>query len=204
MVDPLPAGPAGSPDPLSTSSGWLDRLKLRDGEAWRRLAHVYGPLLYAWTRRQDLQPPDAADVVQEVFQAVAGAVGDFERTPEGTFRGWLWTITQNKIRDHFRRSQGQPAAAGGSSAQQRLQEVPWPDRAEPSEPGDTARLLRRVLERIRVDFEESTWQAFWQAAVEGHSPVDVAVDLGLSADAVRQAKSRILRRLRAELGDLFP
>ena len=33
-----------------------------------------------------------------------------------SFRGWLWTITQNKIRDQFRYRQGAPQAEGGSDA----------------------------------------------------------------------------------------
>jgi RNA polymerase sigma-70 factor, ECF subfamily len=39
-------------------------------------------------------------------------------------------------------------------------------------------------------------------AVQGHSPRDVAADLGVTPDAVRMAKSRVLRRLREELPEL--
>lgn len=54
---------------------------------------------------------------------------------------------------------------------------------------------------VRSEFEDRTWQAFWRVAVEGHATAEVAADLGITANAVRQAKSRVLRRLRQELGD---
>jgi RNA polymerase sigma-70 factor (ECF subfamily) len=39
--------------------------------------------------------------------------------------------------------------------------------------------------------------------VEGKSPKDVGAELGMSPGAVRVAKSRVLHRLREELGDLL-
>jgi DNA-directed RNA polymerase specialized sigma24 family protein len=47
---------------------------------------------------------DAADVSQDVFAAVARHIADFRRErPGDSFRGWLWTITRNKVRYHWRR-----------------------------------------------------------------------------------------------------
>ncbi len=45
--------------------------------------------------------------------------------------------------------------------------------------------------------------AFWRVAVEDLSPSEVAAEMGISANAVRQAKSRVLRRLKEEMGDLI-
>jgi len=56
---------------------------------------------------------------------------------------------------------------------------------------------------VRGEFEERTWTAFWQAAVEGQSPADIAEDLGMTPAAIRKAKSRVLHRLRQEVGDLI-
>jgi RNA polymerase sigma-70 factor (ECF subfamily) len=55
---------------------------------------------------------------------------------------------------------------------------------------------------IRGAIEWRTWQAFWLTAVEGRLPRDVALELGISPGAVRVAKSRVLKRLRDELGGL--
>ena len=62
-------------------------------------------------------------------------------------------------------------------------------------------LLFKALESIRGEFHERTWQAFWRVAVDGRTAVDVGSDLDMKPGAVRVAKSRILLRLRRELGD---
>ena len=111
----------------STSSSLLARVKARDQDAWRRLVRLYGPLVDFWLRRGNLQPADARDVFQEVFKAVAEGIGNFRKDrPCDRFRGWLRTITRNKLADHFRRQGTQPAAAGGSEAYRQLQEVEEP------------------------------------------------------------------------------
>jgi RNA polymerase sigma-70 factor (ECF subfamily) len=58
------------------------------------------------------------------------------------------------------------------------------------------------LELIQGEFEERTWQAFWRVTAEGQAAKDVAQDLGVTASAVRLAKSRVLRRLREEMEGL--
>ncbi|MEZ6101764.1 MAG: hypothetical protein R3E01_22750 [Pirellulaceae bacterium] len=47
-----------------------------------------------------------------------------------------------------------------------------------------------------------TWDAFWRTAVLGQATADVADELGMTAAAVRKAKSRTLQRLRRQLGDI--
>jgi RNA polymerase sigma-70 factor (ECF subfamily) len=64
-------------------------------------------------------------------------------------------------------------------------------------------LLRRVLDLLRPEFTAQTWQAFWAVVVDGRPAADVAAELGLSANAVRIAKSRVLSRLRDELNELL-
>jgi len=63
----------------STSTSLIDRVRARDGDAWARLARLYTPLVWGWARKSGLQASDAADVVQEVFLAVAGAIDNFDK-----------------------------------------------------------------------------------------------------------------------------
>ena len=64
---------------------------------------------------------------QEVFQAVATHIASFRKERSGdTFRGWLRTITRNKVLDHFRRLGREPGAVGGTDAQMRLSQIPAP------------------------------------------------------------------------------
>jgi RNA polymerase sigma-70 factor (ECF subfamily) len=190
----------------TTSRGLLDRVKRDDSEAWRTLVDLYAPLVYRWCRRWDLPDQDSADVFQEVFQAVASHIAGFRKERSGdTFRGWLFTITQNKVRDHFRKLGREPAGEGGTEAQLRLLSLPASAPPEGDDSGEARAdrgLFSRALALIGGEFEPRTWQAFWETAVEGRAPGDVALDLGMSPGAVRVAKSRVLRRLREELGEL--
>jgi RNA polymerase sigma-70 factor (ECF subfamily) len=184
----------------------LDRVRADDAAAWDRLVALYAPLVFHWCRRWDLQEQDAADVFQEVFQSVAGHIADFRKTREGdTFRGWLRTITRNKIHDHFRKLGREPGGVGGTEAQLRMSELPAPEPLEEETAGGEAErsLFLRGLELIRAEFEPRTWQAFWRTTVEGQATKEVATELAMSPGAVRVAKSRVLHRLREELGDLM-
>jgi RNA polymerase sigma-70 factor, ECF subfamily len=191
-----------------TSLSLLERVRARDRAAWERLAGLYGPMVYGWCLRAGLQPADAADVGQEVFAAVARGIDGFRRDREGdTFRGWLYVITRNKLRD--RAASPGAVGIGGSDAQRRLAELPAAQPDEPGAPGGTEEvserkaLCRRAIECVRGEFEPRTWQAFWRAFVDGHAPADIASDLGITVNAVYLAKSRILRRLREEFTDLI-
>jgi RNA polymerase sigma-70 factor (ECF subfamily) len=95
-------------------------------------------------------------------------------------------------------------AAGGSTAQERLEQFadPWKDlQIDPPTTGETASLVQRALAQIRPTVEPTTWDAFWNTTVLGRSAPEVADELGLSAANVRKIKSRLLRRLRQQLGD---
>jgi len=190
----------------STSSSLLDRVKARDDAAWLRLVSVYGHLVLYWCRCAGVRREDRADVCQDVFRAVAVNIDGFQRDPtDGTFRGWLRTITRSKVVDHFRRENRHPAAAGGTDAHERLLAIPDGDASSVPEASDqeTAIIVKKTLDLIRPEFEERTWQAFWRAAVEGQASGVVAEALKMTPGAVRQAKSRVLCRLREELRQLL-
>ena len=187
-----------SPD--ETSLTLLGRARADDPDAWRRLVFLYGPLVRAWAARRGVLGADAEDVEQEVFRAVAGGLAGFRRDrPGDSFRGWLNGITRNVLLSHHRRAGRHPRAGGGTAAREVLEAVPDP-LDEPDTPADRSALYRRGLELVKGEFEARTWEMFWAHVVEGHRPDAVAADMGVSAAAVRQAKSRVLRRLREELG----
>jgi RNA polymerase sigma-70 factor (ECF subfamily) len=190
------------------STSLLVNAKHGDPRAWERLVSLGMPLVLCWCRRGGVPDAEAPDIAQEVFRAVARALGAFRRDQPGdSFRGWLRKITRNKVRDYWkRRRQAGPAAEGGSDAQQRLQEVPevdGPDSDESSEAEERRLLYRRAVALLQSVCDEKTWQAFWQVEVEGRRPADVAAELGMTANAVYLAKARVRKRLREEFADLL-
>ncbi len=189
-----------------TRSSLLQRASQRDALAWRELVDLYGPLVAHWCRRFSLDQHSSADCVQDVFAAVAVALDQFlPQRESGSFRAWLWTITRNKLRDHFRRSTRSAVATGGSTAMGLMQQVIDPSAVPDDEPtGDLQlqQLTSRALLQVQSEFESRTWQAFWRSVVDGIATSEVARELEMSEATVRQSRSRILRRLRQQLGDV--
>jgi len=197
----------------ATSRSLIASAQRQDTLAWNRLVELYAPLVYCWCRWQRVPEQEIPDVFQEVFQAVAANLHKFRNDrPQDTFRGWLRTITRNKVNDHFRRHGG-IHAAGGTEAQMWLSQVPWRDKHELDQDNGSVSTLRdhnraqravfrQALELIRDHFEERTWKAFWGVVVDGRPTADVAEELSMRPGTVRVAKCRVLQRLRQELGDV--
>ncbi len=167
---------------------------------------LYAPLIYFWCRQLGLQDSDADDVVQEVLLAVAARVGEFQRTrAEGSFRGWLRTITRHKLGDFIRADSRRQRIIDEAKLPSGLLTAAQSAAEEPdgeARDNETRLIFNRVLELIRTRFEDSTWRAFLRVVMDGAAPRDVAEELNLSVESVYQAKSRILRVIRDELHDL--
>jgi RNA polymerase sigma-70 factor (ECF subfamily) len=196
---------ADQTEPSSSDLSLSIRLRHGSSEAWRELIDLYGPLIDSWSRRAGLSAAARADVGQEVFLAVHRGISRFDPTrPQATFRGWLWVITRNAVLKWSHSHERPPP--GGSTALGQLAAIPdpWEDGTSDessSTPDESAALLRRALDQIRPTVEPQSWEAFWSTAVLGRSAREVADELGLTPAAVRQTKSRILRRIRRQLGD---
>jgi len=189
-----------------TSMTLLEQIKVHDQDAWQRLVALYTPLLRFWCRRWGVSREDSEDIFQEVFQAVSAGLEGFRREREGdTFRGWLRGIARNKVLTLFRR--GQYQGEGGTDFYHKFLLVPARSGDAPFEGEDPEEeevvdgIYQQALRLVRNEFEDRTWQAFWRTSVEGQAPVIVAEEFGVTAAAVRQSKSRVLRRLKEILGE---
>jgi RNA polymerase sigma-70 factor (ECF subfamily) len=120
------------------------------------------------------------------------------------FRAWLRQVTVNKVRT-YRRKRNRRPAIGADATDGFLARL-----ADPN--GDLARewdldhdrhVFEKLLAIVQPDFGTTTWEAFRRFAVDGVPAAKVAEELSLSVNAVLQAKSRILKRLREEAGDLL-
>ena len=90
--------------PLTRSSLLIRIRDHHDNTAWSEFVEIYAPLIHRFGIRRGLQDADAADIGQEVFRTVATRIGSFQHGRSGdTFRGWLRTITRNKVGDFLRR-----------------------------------------------------------------------------------------------------
>jgi RNA polymerase sigma factor (sigma-70 family) len=183
-------------------------VKLRDpadAGAWREFVSLYEPLIYGLARRKGLQDADARDLCQEVFRTVAQAIDRWDLDPAlGSFRGWLSRIARNLLVNFLTRRPYRLRGSGSTSVQDWLEAQPAGDPSATAlfEAEYRRRLFRWAADEVKNEFTAKTWNAFWQTAVEGRPPGDVAAELGLSVGAVYIARSRALARLRHRIGQL--
>ncbi len=179
--------------------------RIRDGadsDAWAEFARLYGPVIYGFSRKRGLQDADAADLVQDVLRSVARNAPKLDYDPKrGTFRGWLYTITRNKIYNFLSANKNRPKASGDSGTHEQLDNTAE-TRDNPEEAWELEyqrRLAAKAMERVKHEFQPNTWKAFWGTAVEGRSAAEVGSELKMSPGAVYVAKSRVTARLREEV-----
>jgi RNA polymerase sigma-70 factor, ECF subfamily len=185
-----------SPD---TSASLLGRAQTAgDPDAWGTLVGLYTPLLHAWFTSAGLQPADRDDLTQRVLEVLVRQLSTFQHNGRtGAFRAWLRGITTNMLREFWR---DRPTPATESVL------------AELSDPGGRLSILwgeqhdrhvlHALLELVRPEFEATTWAAFHRTAIDGAAPRAVAAELGITANAVFIAKSRVLARLRERAAGL--
>jgi RNA polymerase sigma-70 factor (ECF subfamily) len=189
-----------------TSPTLLRGAQSGDADAWTELVTVYGRRVYRWCRRAGLQPADAANVTQEVFRSVARKLGGFRHDRDGdTFRGWLRRITQNKLRD-FQRALVRriDRAPGGTDAHEMLLDVAADENGYDSELSFEFRLpprLESAMAQVRAEFSDRDWHLFWRVVVDGQSAAEAGEEFGVSGNAVRLIKMRMLRRFRELLAE---
>ena len=200
---------------MSSTSGThpslIGRVQDRDQEAWVRLVSIYTPMVIGWCQRMGCDSHTSEDIAQETFLAASRGIASLR--PDGvtgSFRRWLWQIAKNKLIDFRRRYPAAMLPSGGSTAVFQLHQIADHQIADaeeltdcdPTSPDLLRELILKALELVRVEFKELSWKAFWRTAIDGLPTEVVANELGMTAAAVRQARSRIMRRLRIELGDV--
>ena len=163
---------------------------------------IYQPLVHRVARRLGLQDADAENMVQEVIHKVGTRVSATSSPrPECGFRRWLSTVARHAALDVIRRAKPD-AGRGGSSVQLALREIPEPPQL------NSEILFRKELERqkfrtaakrIRPEFNDATWTAFWETMVNGRACSEVAEQLGKTLGAIYTARCRVMQRLKDEV-----
>ena len=191
-----------------TSESLILRVKdPADGAAWSQFLAIYRPVVYRLARSRGLQDADADDLAQGVFTSVSRAVDRWEPGAGAPrFRTWLSRIARNAIINAVTRRKPD-LGAGSTSVQDLLDQVPDDDEV-------TSAFLREsrvesvcwAAGEIAREFSETTWAMFWETAVDGRSPAEVASSHGRSTGAVYVARCRAMQRLKdkvIEISDIW-
>jgi len=153
-----------------TSLTLLERVRANDEDSWHRLVALYRPLVTYWCGRWSINPADVDDVIQDVFTVVSEKIHAFRHDkPGGSFRGWLWGITRNKLLEYSRKDASRISADGGSHALRRLENLPDKTANEIlDEPAQQiSQLYLRAILLVKEEFTARTWLLFWRIAVDG-------------------------------------
>ncbi|MCC7011691.1 MAG: sigma-70 family RNA polymerase sigma factor [Planctomycetes bacterium] len=134
---------------------------------------------------------DPADVMQETWARAMQNIRLFDSS-KGTFRGWLFGIARNVLRDAFRANTSANAGHGGTSWAASLDQVT--DRVRGFvQSVDRNDALQHLGETIRA-FDESD-QDLAICALEGLKLGDAAVRLGISYEATAKRWQKLRARL---------
>lgn len=178
---------------VSTSYSLLERSIAGESAAWARLNEIYTPMVYAWVRHCGLQSADARDITQQTFIKVFQGLSTFQRGP-GKFRGWLWTISRNLVRDYAKAKRPSLTVDWETVANEPT------NAAESDEP--PSEIVERALRYVMQEFDERSQYIAREVIMKGRQATDVAEELGMTPNAVYIAKTRMLKKLRSLLADL--
>ena len=177
-------------------------LKLRDENdqvAWERFVTLYAPVVYGFARRKGLA--DAADIAQNVLLSVVQQMRKWTYSSErGSFRGWLFTIARNRLKNWRSSTARRMDGIGGDDHNDALQAEADP--ASDVEEWDAQyaqQTLHLAADIVRQQVSEQTWLAFEMTALAGTSGAAVAESLGISVGAVYLARGRVMARLKDQV-----
>lgn len=185
-----PSNPAsGGPDAVAEARQedleWVERAKLGDDGAFRRLVERHRDRAYGLALRILRSAPDAEDAAQEAFVRAWRALPSFRG--EAGFSTWLYRIVARQSFDRL-----------DQIKRRRERETALDAVAEPAgaAPADATRSLARRLERLMAALSPVQRAAvtlyYWQDL----SVEDVAAALGIPENTVKTHLSRARTELR--------
>jgi RNA polymerase sigma-70 factor (ECF subfamily) len=188
-----------------TSASLLARLRddPADQAAWAEFVRRYGPQIYRWCRRWQLQEADAQDVTQFVLLKLSEKMRTFSYDPARSFRAYLKTLARYAWCDFLESCKHPAAGSGDSDVRKLLEQVETADDLlqHLNEPFDQE-VLAEAEARVRQRVEARTWEAFRLTTAQGCSGADAAKQLGMKVATVFKAKSKVQKMLQEEVARL--
>lgn len=196
---------------IPTSTTLLNLCQQRSPDAWERFQNLYGPVILYWLRKKRVPVSDQDDVYQEVMTSVYKSLPSFRKdNPNHKFRAWLWSIIAKRAADYFHQIQTVPKPNGDSRFlcevyNTELDSIEFDGETAPPKQDSTEReiLTRQLLEDLKTSSEPLDLEIFRLTEILKLTSRDAAQQLGITPDALRQRKSRFLKRIHKEYDDFF-
>lgn len=188
-----------SVDPVTRQSLILRVKNPTDKDAWTEFWVLYEPLLRRYCRRLELKENEEGDLINDLYLKLRELLPRFDLDhSRGQFRGWLRRVTDNTVRDFYRRRK--------RAARQFADEEQIPDRW--GEDGDSETIREKewqhqidllVIERVKEEFahRRTTWLCFEKSTLGGIPAKEVASELGIKKhNTVYVYAKRVVDRIR--------
>jgi RNA polymerase sigma-70 factor (ECF subfamily) len=198
--DPITVRIAPVQDWRTTTTALLEGLGGQEETgAWQELEHRIRPVVCALARTQSLDSHEAADVAQDTFLTFVRLFreGRYDRE-KGRLGAWILGIARNRIRDAQRSRNRQPRRAESVELRLLAEEDPLDELWErESKKAMLDEAMERLLGESRL--EPSTLNLFRRFVIDQVPARKLAAELGVTENAVYQAKRTCMTRLRSIL-----
>jgi RNA polymerase sigma-70 factor, ECF subfamily len=189
---------------MTTTQALEDLRSLNDGPAWKEFDGHFRKVVISFARHSGLGPEEAEDAAQETMLAFTKAfrAGHYDKE-KGRLRDWLFGVARNVVLNlRSKRPLEKLIAdkATGTSFWDMVKDNSDIEQLWQSEWQNM--VLARCLSIVKGETEPNSFKAFELYALQERPVDEVALELGLSKNAVYIAKSRILTRLRELEGRL--
>ena len=158
-----------------------------DLDAFHTFYQRYAGRVLAYARRVSRDAVLAEDITQEVFTAVWTKAATF-RPDRGGAPAWLYTLTRNKLVDHWRR-------LGRDNEMESIEDLSVP--ASVQEDRDLRLTLRQALSRVAPEQREAIEMAYYGGLTYEETAGRLSLPVGTLKSRIRVG----LRALKAALGE---
>jgi RNA polymerase sigma factor (sigma-70 family) len=187
-----------------TTTILLEQLQNSDNDAWQRFTTRFREPMLHFAGRMGLSDAQAEDAVQDALvQFLEGyREGKYDRS-KGRLGSWLFALMYQSIRSHRRDGYRSPMQAPTPTHRTTFfSALPDENTARAEWEMDWDRhSINRCMSQLRGEVNPTHYRAFELMTIRQVPAMEVAEQLGLSRDAVYQARYRVLKRLEELRGE---
>lgn len=175
-----------------------------DRAAWDEFVGLYRYAVLGYCRSRGLQPADAEEVLQEVLLVVHRKIAHW--SPSGrtnSFRVWLLRTAHRQCLKSLRQRNRIVGTTDSANAQEldQVYELAAND-ISTIEADWQSWAFQWAAQQIQQEVEATSWQCFWQTAVQQRPAEQVAAKLNIRVGSVYTNKCRVLNKIRTRVQEL--